>query len=215
MKKITCYLIIVLYGFLSSSYIFSADKHSDEHKHEHDDHATPHATPASLSPVKIDPNFPEINWPALAPAGWDSVKVFQQFNFSQYRDGDPKADAELKKLRSAFNKAPVDEKMNGKKITIAGYMVPVKESKGRITEFLLVAFYGACIHEPPPPANQIVYVTANEPLEGLEAMSPVTVKGVIKTAFTDSPMGGAGYRMERAHIDPHVTKRCLFAPTCE
>lgn len=171
--------------------------------------------PSDSTNQKADPQYPEINWPALAPPNWDTDEAFKKFNFMQFEDGDPRAEAELKKMQAAFNNAPIEEKMNGKKITISGFMVPLEESAGNVTEFLLVAFFGACIHVPPPPANQIIHVTASEPVRGLEAMAPITVKGTIKTVYTDSSMGGSGYKMEKALVIPHVNKTCMFAPTCD
>lgn len=162
-----------------------------------------------------DSQYPEINWSDLMPPNWDSVKKFSQFNFYKFKDGDPAAEVELKKMRAIFYKAPIEPKMNDRKISISGFMIPLNKKDEPIKDFLLVAFVGTCIHEAPPAANQTIHVTVTEPLQGVKAMAPITIKGVINTAYIDTPMGGAGYRMENAQVDPHVTKRCLFAPTCD
>lgn len=202
MKK---YLMVLL--SLIGFYITSL--HAEEYK------IGQRITPSQMDNQKIDPQYPEISWSDLAPPEWDSVEKFKQFNFSKFKDDDPRAEAELQKMRDAFNKAPVQEKMNGKKISIMGFLVPLDVSDGNVKEFLLVPFFGACIHVPPPPANQLIHVLVDKPLHDIEAMAPVTVKGVINTVYIDTPMGGAAYRMENAQVDPHVTKRCLFAPTCD
>ena len=44
-------------------------------------------------------------------------------------------------------------------VRIPGYVIPLEFSGTDVTEFLLVPYYGACIHTPPPPANQIIDVT--------------------------------------------------------
>lgn len=172
-------------------------------------------TPDPTAKQKIDPQYPEISWSDLAPPEWDAVEKFKQFDFSKFSDDDPRAEIELEKMRAAFNEAPVQEKINGKKISIMGFLVPLDVADGNIKEFLLVPFFGACIHVPPPPANQLIHVLVDKPLQEVEAMAPVTVKGIINTVYIDTPMGGAAYRMAHAQVDPHVTKRCLFAPTCE
>ncbi len=46
----------------------------------------------------------------------------------------------------------------GKDVRILGYVIPLAFEKEKVTEFLLVPYYGACVHTPPPPANQIVFV---------------------------------------------------------
>lgn len=57
--------------------------------------------------------------------------------------------------------APVVKALDGQNIRLPGYIVPLEVSEeGRTTEFLLVPYFGACIHVPPPPSNQIVHVKA-------------------------------------------------------
>lgn len=171
--------------------------------------------PNSIPKNIADPNYPEINWPALTPASWDSIEMFSKFNFAQFSDNDPKANEELKKMRAVFDKAPVKDDMNGKKISIAGFMVPLDEKNGAVSEFLLVPFYGACIHVPPPPANQIIHATANEPIKNIQPMAAITIKGTINTTYTESNIGNAGYSMQNAEVIPHVSKTCMFSPICE
>jgi hypothetical protein len=56
-----------------------------------------------------------------------------------------------------------EKKLDGKQVAIAGYLLPLDFNPGGTTEFLLVPYFGACIHEPPPPPNQIVYVKSSAP----------------------------------------------------
>ena len=57
--------------------------------------------------------------------------------------------------------APVVEALDGVQVKLPGYIVPLDMSEeGRVTEFLLVPYFGACIHVPPPPSNQIVHATS-------------------------------------------------------
>lgn len=59
-------------------------------------------------------------------------------------------------------------KLNGIEAKIPGYLLPLDYSGKAVTEFLLVPWVGACIHTPPPPKNQIVYVKL---VEGYEVKS--------------------------------------------
>lgn len=53
----------------------------------------------------------------------------------------------------------VNKKLSEAKVKIPGFVVPlVVDDNGVVSEFFLVPYFGACIHVPPPPPNQIVYV---------------------------------------------------------
>ncbi len=72
--------------------------------------------------------------------------------------------------------------LNGKKIRIPGYLLPLEFEDKKVVEFLLVPWVGACIHKPPPPANQIVHVKLNKGFDmGDDMYTPVWVNGMMKT----------------------------------
>ena len=71
--------------------------------------------------------------------------------------------------------------LDGRTCSIGGYVVPLDFDSTTVKEFLLVPFVGACIHVPPPPANQIIYVKADKGFEVGGDFDPVTVTGKIKT----------------------------------
>jgi len=68
---------------------------------------------------------------------------------------------EVMEKRKILHKSVVKE-LNGQKVSIPGYLLPLEITGSSVTEFLLVPYFGACIHAPPPPPNQIVHVTYNE-----------------------------------------------------
>ncbi len=88
-------------------------------------------------------------------------------------------------------------RMHGKVVRMAGYMVPLDGAARKTTEFLLVPYYGACIHVPPPPSHQLVHAKAI-PAEGfdLELTKPVWVEGVFSLSPKESVYGEASYSME-------------------
>jgi hypothetical protein len=96
---------------------------------------------------------------------------------------------------------PTEPELNNTRIKLPGYLVPLEEVAAGHTEFLLVPYFGACIHTPPPPANQIVLVVPAKPAGGFRSMDTVWVSGVLKTTRTNSPMGATGYRLESALVE--------------
>jgi uncharacterized protein len=147
----------------------------------------------------------EIRWDDLVPKGWDPMKGMGGDSLSLLNDADPKAQDALAKLRASWDNAPTVAALDGRAIKLPGYLVPLDETKAGLTEFLLVPYFGACIHTPPPPANQIVLVLPATPLQGFRSMDTVWVRGTLRTARTGSPMGTSAYRLEAALIDRYVT----------
>jgi hypothetical protein len=152
------------------------------------------------------PGFAEITWDDLVPGDWDPLKQFKDMNFGVLSDADPRAQQMLKKMREVWDNAPVNGKMDGRKVRLPGYVVPLEENKAGLTEFLLVPYFGACIHTPPPPANQIVHVWP-KPGAKLKSMDVVWVDGTLKAQRGDSYMGVSGYRMDAEAVTPYVEKQ--------
>jgi len=78
--------------------------------------------------------------------------------------------------------------------------VPLERSGEHLQEFLLVPYYGACIHTPAPPANQIIRITSPLGSAGLRTMNPVWVQGRLQIADAGAP-GGARYWIDHAVVD--------------
>jgi hypothetical protein len=158
------------------------------------------ATPPGVAPVRT------IGWEALVPADWDPMKDLKGLNLSILSDADPRAAAALTKLREAWDNAPINNAMIGQLVRLPGYLVPLEETKEGIKEFLLVPYFGACIHSPPPPANQIVHVLPKTAAKGLRSMDTVWVTGVLAAVRTDSYMGVSGYRIEATQVAPYAER---------
>ena len=150
--------------------------------------------------------FREIQWDDLVPRDWDPLKQFKSTNFSLMNDSDPRAAEMLKRMRETWDNAPTNNEMDGVAVRIPGYLVPLEDTKTGLKEFLLVPYFGACIHSPPPPANQIIHVKPQKPPKGLHSMDTVWVSGTLKTLRSDSYMGASAYRMEAVSVEPYVEK---------
>jgi hypothetical protein len=148
-----------------------------------------------VADTKAAPGQPRvITWEELVPKDWDPGKELKGIDLSQLDDSDPRANELLMKLQEVSNNAPTNPALNGVEVKIPGFIVPLEENKGEVTEFLLVPYFGACIHTPPPPANQILHV---RPKQGAKfrAMDTVWVSGKLQTVRNDSMMGVSGYQI--------------------
>lgn len=154
------------------------------------------------APAKAEYNLTA--WEALVPKDWDPMKEFKDLNLGLMRDGDPRANAALERLKRAFDSAPTEPSMNDTRVRIAGFVVPLEaEGEQQIREFLLVPYFGACIHTPPPPANQIIHVTSAKPIKGFRTMDAIWASGTLRTAISSTAMGTSGYRMEVDEVAPY------------
>ena len=85
--------------------------------------------------------------------------------------------------------------LDGRMVKLPGFVVPLDMVGDKVTSFLLVPYFGACIHEPPPPPNQIVYVEFGDPVELSSMYHPVWVTGTLGTEAHTSELAYAGYTM--------------------
>ncbi len=147
--------------------------------------------------------YTEITWEALTPKGWDPAASFREMNLSRLKDSDPRAIEALAKLRKVWDEAPLEQSMNGKRIRIAGFAVPLERVGDDVSEFLLVPYFGACIHSPPPPANQTIHVLMKGKGRALNTMDTVWVAGTLELHRADSGLGVAGYRIQADSVRPY------------
>ena len=105
----------------------------------------------------------------------------------------------------------VVEELNGKSIRMPGYVLPVEFDGQKVIEFFLVPYFGACIHVPPPPPNQMVYVKSDVGIETKGLFDPVWVEGTISTTGKTNPWTAfdgvlditAGYTMQADGVEPY------------
>ena len=96
------------------------------------------------------------------------------------------------------------QKLDGKVVSIPGFMVPLEDDLEQVTEFLLVPYAGACIHVPPPPPNQMVYVKMNASNKiHVTFTDPIMVTGPLKISTVVSPYGDVSYDMVGMTVKPY------------
>ena len=148
-----------------------------------------------------------IAWQDLVPPGWNPTEILKQkFNdpsLAMLSDDNPKVQALMAEMRELWDTAPVNPAMDGVAGRIPGYVVPLEDSRAGMKSFLLVPYYGACIHTPPPPANQIVYVVLAKPVKGYHSMDTVWVHGTLRAVRNASDMGVSAYRIDALRVSPY------------
>lgn len=96
-------------------------------------------------------------------------------------------------------------KLDGKKIRIPGFIVPLDDADEQGAEFLLVPYYGACVHTPPPPPNQMAFVSM---VDGkhvkLALFDAIWMEGTLRIVNYDSPYGSVGYTIEGLSMRPYT-----------
>ncbi|MEC7631954.1 MAG: DUF3299 domain-containing protein [Pseudomonadota bacterium] len=98
---------------------------------------------------------------------------------------------------------------NGKYVELSGFIVPVEANAQReITAFFIVPYFGACIHYPPPPPNQIVFVSLNNTHEqggirGIDIQQAYTFSGEFSTGLYEDPQGTSAYLLDVVEIKPY------------
>jgi uncharacterized protein len=148
----------------------------------------------------------ETTWEELMPKDWDPMKEFRAGDVGLVQEGSVKERNMMRQMRELWDSAPTNPKMDGARVRLPGYVVPLEEVKGELKEFLLVPYFGACIHSPPPPANQIVHVTSSTPLKGWRTMDAVWVNGTLKSSRADTAMGASGYLIADPVVERYVPK---------
>lgn len=152
--------------------------------------------------------FPKISWEALIPPDWDPMKSFSDLqHLANAPDSDPRVQKLYDRMRKVWDEAPTVASFNGRQVKIPGFIVPLEgDGEKGLKEFLLVPYFGACIHTPPPPANQIIHVTSNPPVKGFQSMSAVWVSGTVGLERGESEMGASGYRIQAARVEKYREK---------
>lgn len=101
------------------------------------------------------------------------------------------------KYFSALQSTKVIDAFDGKNVRMPGFIVPLDFTEEQlITSFFLVPYFGACLHSPPPPPNQIVYARFPDGLQIETLDTPFWLEGKIKIEQNQNELGLAAYAMD-------------------
>src|SRR6266545_136457 len=129
-------------------------------------------------------NVTTIQWADLVPPDYRPADMLKKYRsqVARLKDNDRRGQELADELRAALENAPVVEALNDKTVKLSGFLVTLEGDGKAVSEFLLVPFFGACIHVPPPPSNQIVLVrTGARPFKIRQSFEQVSVTGRLRT----------------------------------
>ena len=161
------------------------------------------AVTKETKPSKVE----EIGWDKLVPGDYNPNEAISALTekLNKLQDGDKEAMVLYGEIQSVLDNAPVNMALDGKTIKMPGFIAPLENQNGVIDEFLLVPYFGACIHSPPPPMNQTVMVKADKGtgVKSEDSSYPVWITGKLVAVEERTTIGAAGYRIENPVIEPY------------
>jgi hypothetical protein len=114
------------------------------------------------------------------------------------------AEKEEDAYQQALASTDVNPALNGQKIRIPGFVVPLEfDDEQVISQFFLVPYFGACLHMPPPPPNQIILVDAPDGVQMSALYEPFWLEGEVTTTVTENDMAKSAYSMELHSLLPY------------
>lgn len=142
-----------------------------------------------------------LSWQEMIPADAPPVKLITAPLHDMSKMADTLSMESAPAAHQLAPHAPVVKALNGQTVRLPGYIVPLEVSEeGRVTDFLLVPYFGACIHVPPPPPNQIVHVTSELGVKVDELYQPYWIEGPMQVKSSTTDLADAGYQMEADKI---------------
>ena len=146
----------------------------------------------------------EIGWEELLPEGEEEriAEMYQSQMAMLYSS--PIAEGSAADTMIQIGTFNTVKELNETKVRIPGYTVPFEfGSNAEISEFLLVPYYGACLHAPPPPPNQTIFVMTDEPIKLKDLAQAVWIEGTIYTQTQESELADAAYTIKLTHIETY------------
>ena len=103
------------------------------------------------------------------------------------------------KTKKSSVKAPLQKVLDSKEVTIKGFMMPLDYESKEVIEFLFMPYVPACMHVPPPPANQLVLVKMKKGNKIKPSFYPIELTGkliVDANAELESSFRMEGFKMK-------------------
>ena len=136
----------------------------------------------------------EIDWLELLPP--EDLKALEEMP-----EIDHSGQMQMPQVMSSTKTVPA---MNGVRGKVPGYLVPIAfDDRQRVTEMFLVPYFGACIHVPPPPPNQIIHVKPAQPMPMIEIWDPYWVEGTLRIRKIENTMASASYAIDPVNVVPY------------
>jgi hypothetical protein len=148
---------------------------------------------AAVPQVALARTATEITWDDLIPPGVPYSEILAEGEMDARNDiWRPIFDANATKLN------PV---LDGAYIKMPGYIIPIDLSTKGVTSFVLVPYVGACLHTPPPPPNQLVFVTTQTPWPSEALWGAVWVTGLMQHEIQSTEVADTGYVLKADQME--------------
>lgn len=134
----------------------------------------------------------EIDWLELLPP--EDLKALEEM---------PEVDHQGQmQMPQAMTSTKTVAAMDGVKGKVPGYLVPIAfDDQQRVTEMFLVPYFGACVHVPPPPPNQLIYIKPKNPIELGNLWDAYWVHGTVRASLVENAMATSAYAMELDRLE--------------
>ena len=145
----------------------------------------------------------ELSWSDLQPEGYelDPDALFGGQDYSEISDFSAEGQRLMDLLQEELDSAPPVTELDGQKVRLTGFVLPLVR-RGRVTtRFFLVPYYGTCIHSPPPPANQLVEVRFPEGNPYSSFFAAVEVTGRLSLQRYQHRLGTSAYTLEAEQVE--------------
>ncbi len=146
-----------------------------------------------------------LGWEELMPEGEEErlAQMYQQQMQTLY-SGAPVAEGSPADQMTQIGTFNTVAALDGQTVRLPGYTVPFDYgADAQVEEFLLVPYFGACIHAPPPPPNQTVFVVAQSPIKLRDLAQAVWIEGTIHTQTQESELADAAYTFKLETVETY------------
>jgi hypothetical protein len=150
---------------------------------------------AAVTGAQVEGELREIDWLEMIPP--EELKAMEEMAEKMWE-----IDHSGGQMEQLFNSANTVAEMDGVRGKLAGFVVPISVgSDAEITEFFFVPYFGACIHMPPPPPNQIVHVRPKTPITTGDIWDAFWIVGTLRVTLTDNSMAKSAYSFDLESIE--------------
>ncbi|MAA84652.1 MAG: hypothetical protein CME46_02870 [Halieaceae bacterium] len=159
--------------------------------------------------------FQTVEWVDLIPPEVLEILLNPPAYISEIEDGSPEdqitsqiSNATLEEEEDVYQRAlastDVNTELDGQSVRIPGFVVPLEFDEAQtISQFFLVPYFGACLHMPPPPPNQIILVDAPAGVQMAALYEPFWIEGQISTTVSENDMAKSAYAMQLHRLTPY------------
>lgn len=168
----------------------------------------------SGSVVAQEKEYTDVDWVALMPASDLDALMNRPGFINEIADGSEQDNLEaiygnqedkaLNEYYSALQSTKVIEKFDGAAVRLPGFIVPLEMTDDQtVTEFFIVPYFGACLHMPPPPPNQIIHVEFKDGIDLPNLSDAYFFEGTLGLEVESNDLGTSAYKMNLDNLMPY------------